>query len=40
MTLRIGGADGALVFGSAVKDWAFDLDATGVLGAADAAGPA
>ncbi len=33
VTLRIGGADGALVFGSTVKDWAFDLDATGVLGA-------
>jgi hypothetical protein len=33
VTLKIGGVDGALVFGSAVKDWAFDLDATGVLGA-------
>lgn len=33
VTLRIDGAGGALVFGSAVKDWAFDLDATGVLGA-------
>jgi hypothetical protein len=31
-TLRIGGADGALTFASTVKDWAFDLDATGVLG--------
>jgi hypothetical protein len=31
-TLRIGGNDGALVFGSTVKDWAFPLDATGVLG--------
>jgi hypothetical protein len=32
VTLRFGGADGALVFGSTVKDWAFDVDATGVLG--------
>jgi hypothetical protein len=32
-TLRLGGADGALVFASTVKDWAFDVDASGVLGA-------
>jgi hypothetical protein len=32
VALRIGGTDGAIVFNSGVKDWAFDLDATGVLG--------
>jgi hypothetical protein len=32
VALRVGGADGAVVFTSGVKDWAFDLDATGVLG--------
>jgi hypothetical protein len=31
-TLRAGGPDGAVVFASAVKDWAFDLNASGVLG--------
>jgi hypothetical protein len=31
-TIVLGGPEGALVFGSTVKDWVLDLDAAGVLG--------